>query len=158
MPSSEASCSSRISGSVARASASTLSPWTASASSITWPAARSSEAIFLATTAACSPGRRSGAAGTIEAATSATAPPISASVQRVNAAPGVGSSPITKIDCTAAWLRKTCPEEMKMPTAMAIATTIVICQAPSPMTCTTMSPRKTPSATPMVTSVTRRSR
>ena len=55
-------------------------------------AARSSAEILRTITPACSRGRRSGARGTTAAATSATPPPISASVHRVNAAPGVGSS------------------------------------------------------------------
>ena len=59
------------------------------------------------TFAASSRGRRSGAAGTTVAATSATAPPISASVQRVNAAFGSGSRVTTTIDCTAAWITNT---------------------------------------------------
>ena len=60
-------------------------PRSTSPSTITSPAARSSAAILRITTAACSRGRRSGAAGTTVAATSATQPPISASVQRISA-------------------------------------------------------------------------
>ena len=56
------------------------------------------------TTAARSLGRRSGARGTTAAASSATAPPTSASVHRVIAWPGSGSRVTTMIDCTAAWV------------------------------------------------------
>ena len=76
MPSSAASCSSRIRLSVARASASSSSPRSGTPSTITSPAARSSAEILRITTAACSRGRRSGAAGTTVAATSATQPPM----------------------------------------------------------------------------------
>jgi hypothetical protein len=43
------------------------------------------------------------------AATRAIAPPISASVQRVSAAPGSGSSVLTTIDCTAACVNEQLP-------------------------------------------------
>ena len=108
--------------------------------------------------AACSRGLRNGALGTTVAATSATAPPIRASVQRVNAAPGSGSSVLTTIDCTAAWVTKIWPASSSSAVLMASETISAICQAPVPIRCVIRSPRNTPTATPRVTSPTRRSR
>ena len=84
------------------------------------------------TTAACSRGRRSGARGTTAAATSATAPPIRASVQRMNAASGVGTSVLTTIACTAAWLTNSTPCPSSSAVVIARLTISAICQPPDP--------------------------
>src|SRR5205823_4252826 len=110
------------------------------------------------TFAACSRGRRNGAAGTTVAAHNATAPPTRASVQRVNAAVVLASSVVTTIDCTAAWIVKTCPLPSRTATVIASTTTSAICPGPLPITCTSRSPPKTPRATPTATSATRRRR
>ena len=94
------------------------------------PAAAS--AILRITTAACSRGRRSGAAGTTVAATSATAPPISASVQRVRRHPGRAAAMLTTIDCTAAWVTNSCPPSSRNAADIASATISVICHRPTP--------------------------
>ena len=104
------------------------------------------------TCAACSRGRRSGAAGTTVAATRATPPPIRASVHPVHPALGSGSSVVTTIDCTAAWMTNTCPLSSRIAVVIASPTIRVICQAPVPMTRTRRSAPNTPSATPTVTS------
>ena len=104
MPSSAAACSSRISPSVPRASARSASARADSPSTITSAAARSSIETLRITTAACSRGRRSGAAGTTVAATRATRPPIPASLTRTRASPGAGASALMMIDCTMAWM------------------------------------------------------
>ena len=121
-------------------------------------AARSRVEIFRMTTAACSRGRRSGARGTTAAATSATAPPIRASVHRMNAASGVGTNVLTTIACTAAWLTNTTPWPSRTAVVMARLTINAICQPPVPSQWVSRSPTKTPIATPTVTSATRRSR
>ena len=141
-----------------RASASRAIARCTSPSIITSPAARSSVAILRITIDACSRGRRNGAAGTTVAATSATSPPTTASVQRVNAAPGSGTSEATTIDCTAAWVTKSCPPSSRNADDIASATISAICQPPDPSPATSRSARNTPTATPTVTSATRRSR
>ena len=110
-------------------------------------------AILRTTTAACSRGRRSGARGTTVAATSATPPPIRASVHRDERRARVGSSVLTTMACTAAWLTKSTPcveqqrgrhgerdDQRDLPAARSRASWV------------SMSPTKTPMATPTVTS------
>ena len=121
-----------MSESVDRASASSSSRGSDSPSSMTSPAARSSPEIFRTTTAACSRGRRSGAAGTTVAATSATAPPITASIQRVNAWLGPAASPAMTIDCTAAWVTNSWPLPSSSAEDIASATIRPICHRPEP--------------------------
>ena len=120
-PSSAAARSSLIRWSVDRASASSSSAGSTSPSTITSPAARSRSATLWTTRAACSRGLRSGAAGTTVAATSATAPPISASVHRFTAAPGSGTRVATTIDCTAACIMNSCPPSSRIAVVMASA-------------------------------------
>ena len=158
MPSSAASCSSRIRLSVARASASSSRPRSATPSTITSPAARSSAEIFRTTIAACSRGRRSAAAGTTVAATSATQPPTTASLQRTRASDGAGTSAEMMIDCTAAWVTNIWPLVISSADVIASATTSVSCHQPEPIRIASRSASSTPSATPVVTSATRRSR
>ena len=121
-------------------------------------AARSSAEILRTTTPACSRGRLSGARGTTAAATRATAPPISASVQRTKAAPGVGSSAVTKMAWIAAWLTNSTPRSSSSAVVIASATISAICQPPEPTRAVIESPTSTPMATPTETSATRRSR
>jgi hypothetical protein len=110
------------------------------------------------TVAACSRGRRSGAAGTSVAATSATQPPMTASLQRTSASEGAGTSAEMMIDCTAAWVTNIWPLVMSIASDIDSATTSVSCQAPEPIQIASRSASSTPSATPAVTSATRRSR
>ena len=114
--------------------------------------------LTRATTAACSRGRRRGAAGTTVAATRATAPPITASVHRVNAWPGAATSPAMTIDWTAAWVTNSCPLSSRNAAVIESATISAICHAPEPSHTTSRSARNTPTATPTVTSATRRNR
>ena len=158
MPSAAASSSSRISGSVERASASSSAPRSASPSRSTSATPRSSRACLRSTTEACSRGRRSAAAGTMVAATRATSPPTSASVHRVKAPPVPGSSATTKIDWIAAWLTSIVPPSSRIPAVIAMATTSPSCHAPVPSRATSRSASSTPTATPTVISATRRSR
>ena len=116
-------------------------------------------ATLRTTIAACSRGRRSGAAGTTVAATSATAPPISASVHRVSAAPGSGSRVLTTIDCTAAWVTNSWPPSSRIAAVIASADDqreLPPARADQPAPAGRRP--KTPTATPTVTSATRRSR
>jgi hypothetical protein len=121
-------------------------------------AARNNVEILRITTPACSRGRRSGARGTTAAATRATAPPIRASVHRTKAAPGSGTSVLTTIAWTAAWLTNRTPWLSSTAEAIARLTIRTICQPPDPNQWVSRSPTRTPMATPTVTSATRRRR
>ncbi len=92
------------------------------------------------------------------AATSATEPPMSASVQRRKAPWAPGSSAATTMDWTAAWVTKRMPASSSSAVDIARKTIRPSCHAPEPMPATSTSATKTPIATPMVTSATRRSR
>ena len=145
-----------MSASVDRASRSTASALSTSPSPRRSADERSSSAILRTTTAAWSRGLRSGARGTTVAATSATDPPMIASVQRRKASPGAGASAATTIPCTAAWMTISCPASSSSAIDMPAATITAICHPPEPIRWVAASPRKTPSATPTVTSATRR--
>ena len=110
------------------------------------------------TTAAWVRGRRSGAAGTTAAATSATAPPMTASNHRVNASPGVATKATTKIDCTAAWVTSSPPASRNSAADIAQTTMTPICHAPVPTSTRNRSAISRPTATPTVISATRRRR
>ncbi len=131
-PSSAAARSSPMRESVLRASRSTARERSTSPSRMLSEAARSRADIFRTITAACSRGRRSGARGTAVAATSATAPPISASVQRTNAAPGDGNRVLTTIAWIAAWLTNNVPWSRSSAVTIANDTISAICQPPEP--------------------------
>ena len=158
MPSSAASCSSRIRLSVARASASSSSPRSATPSTITSPAARSSAAILRTTIAACSRGRRSGGGRHHGRRDQRDAAPTTASLQRTRASDGAGTSAEMMIDCTVAWVTNICPLVISSADVIASATTSVSCHQPEPIRIASRSASNTPSATPSVTSATRRSR
>ena len=64
----------------------------------------------------------------------------------------------TTIDCTAACIMNSCPPSSRIAVDMASATMIVSCHQPDPMPATIRSARNTPTATPTVTSATRRRR
>ena len=127
-----------------------------------WRSARAvscrTAAMSATTGAACARGLRRGEAGTMVAASRATAPPTTASSQRPSAAPGWATSVVMITACTPAWvvIRMPAPSSAAM-LIDAIATTAT-CQTPDPNSCTNRSPMNTPMATPMTTSVTRRSR
>ena len=61
-------------------------------------------------------------------------------------------------DCTPAWVMSSMPAPSRAATLIDSTTTTMICQNPDPKKCTKTSPTKTPTATPIITSVTRRSR
>ena len=60
--------------------------------------------------------------------------------------------------CTADWVTMTGPPSSRVAIAIETSTTAAICHGPLPATCTKTSAMKTPTATPMATSKTRRSR
>ena len=62
------------------------------------------------------------------------------------------------IDCTAAWVTNIWPLVISSADVIASATTSVSCHPPEPMMIASRSASSTPSATPAVTSATRRSR
>ena len=76
----------------------------------------------------------------------------------MNAASGVGTNVLTTMACTAAWLTNSTPCPSRTAVDMARLTISAICQPPVPSKWVSTSPRKTPMATPTVTSATRRSR
>ena len=76
----------------------------------------------------------------------------------MNAASTAGIRVATTIDWTAAWVTRSCPPSSRNAADIARATISASCQAPLPICTTRRSAMSTPTATPMVTSATRRSR
>ena len=62
------------------------------------------------------------------------------------------------IDWTPAWETSSVPCPNSTAIVIAVVATTAICQTPEPKKLTKMSPTRTPIATPIVTSMTRRSR
>ena len=83
---------------------------------------------------------------------------MSASVQRPKAWPGLATSAAMTMPCTADWVTMTGPPSSRVAIAIETRTTAAICHGPLPATWTKTSAVKTPTATPMATSKTRRSR
>ena len=133
VPRRAASCSSRISESVDRASASSAS--VESTSPVGEAGRRSAEQRRDLALRRARPPRGVVAAarpGTTVAATMATAPPISASVHRSSASPGSGTSEATTIDCTAAWVTNSPPASSSSAVLIASTTIRVSCHQPDP--------------------------